>query len=652
MTEIRTRTRLKILAGLVVFMFAALTTRLWFLQVLASDQFAALANQNQVRLVPIDPLRGLILDRRGDTIVGNRASAVVTVDRAAMAPHEESVLYNLSKVLNTPVPELVRSLASNKYLPYQPVPVAFDVTPQQIFYIQEHQSQFPGVSYEQQAVRDYPDGTDAAHVLGYVGHISSEQLAEKAFANYTQQDEVGRAGLEAVYERYLHGTPGVREVQVNARGDVLDENFGGEAPQAGDNLVLSIDDRVQKLTESSLNLGIALACHLREKGSGFLKATGGAAVVLDPRNGQVLALASNPTFNPGLFTGGLSNKEALGLDLCPVPPACPKPSHGYPLFDKAVQGRYPAGSTFKPFVALAALHDHIAKTNGTYACPPTYIVPGDISKHPFHNWTTANFGFIDLPRALVISCDTVFYQFGYNFYLRFLHSHFTDEVMQHDLVRMGFGRDTGIDLPPGTETEGVVPTADYKHKLFASAPRVYGTDSRWYPGDNVNLAIGQGFLQVTPLQLATAYGAIANGGTLYAPRLAWKIQRPDGRTIATIKPRSMGRLPDTPKQVAFIRNALTGVPGPGGTAGAAFAGFPLSQIPVAGKTGTADVAGQQPTSWFACMAPADHPRFVVVVLVEQGGHGATTAAPIARRILEGLFGMDTSGPLHLGIVAD
>jgi penicillin-binding protein 2 len=270
----------------------------------------------------------------------------------------------------------------------------------------------------------------------------------------------------------------------------------------------------------------------------------------------------------------------------------------------------------------------------------------------FHNWSSADYGNISLAQALVISCDTVFYKFGYDFYDRFFRkSGRTDEVFQRDLGLMGFGRKTGIDLP--SEAVGHVPTDAYVRGVFKSNPTVYGKYPGWQAGDSVVLAIGQGFLTVTPLQLATAYSAIANGGTLYAPRLGMKIQSPDGELVRTIDKRSIGTLPISQRQVTYLRNALAGVTRVG-TAKTAFAGFPLDRIPVAGKTGTADIqiGNQQPYSWFAAMAPANDPKYVVVALVEQGGHGATTAAPIVRRVLEGLFGIPAGGPLRIGSVQD
>jgi penicillin-binding protein 2 len=640
-TEGRTRTRVKILAALVVFMFAVLTTRLWFLQVLAQPQFEQMAQQNQVRVVPITPLRGEILDRTGKVLVGRRSSVVVTIDPLALPVKQtDAVLFRLSNLLKVPVPDLVTRLKSVQYLPYQPVPVAEDVTQRNVFYIREHQDLFPGVGYQLSAVPAYPQGDAAAQILGYIARITPAEAKQSGLKDWPLTAQVGQTGLEAVYDAFLRGTPGKREIQVNAAGDVLNSNFGRIPSIAGDNLVTSVDVGVQQLAEQSLAQGIKAAHSYLDKESGkYLQATGGAVIVMDPRTGRVLALASNPTFDPSVFVKGLTTREYNKLAGSGQNPGA--------LFDRAIQGAYPPGSTFKPFVGAAALKQHLINEGSALNCPAEFSVPGDTSGVVFKNWNPVNSGFMGLASALIQSCDTFFYQLGYKFWQAYVHSGYQvntgrggTEIMQRDLQRMGFGHKAGIDLP--AETSGVIPTNEYKRVLEKQAPSVYGK-LPWLPGDNINMSIGQGFVTVTPLQLATAFSALANGGKLYAPRIGWKVQTPDGTVVKVIKPRATGRLPISRQQVAFIRNALTGVVRPGGTAAPAFIGFPLSQIPVAGKTGTADIVGRQPYSWFAAMAPANNPKYVVVALVEQDGHGGTTAAPIVRNILQGLFGLNTSG---------
>jgi len=638
---------MKILAWLVALMFGALTTRLWFLQVLAAPSFSKLANENQLRLVPIEPLRGEILDRNGVVLAGNRSTVAVVVDRQELGDQEEQVLFRLSNLLHVPVADLARRLSSVRYLPYQPVPVAEDVPDRAVFYIREHPDLFPGVNYQLVPVRSYPDGTLGAHMLGYLYEISDTQLKQPQFAGYRPGEIIGQAGLERTYEQYLHGVPGTRAIQVDAKGKVLDPSFRVRRAVPGDNVVTSIDSNVQRLAEQSLSLGIRAARQSVDSTTGQrFKAPGGAVVVMDPKTGQVLALASYPTYDPSIYVGGISQKN---LDFLK------NPSNDLPGFDRALDGQYPPGSTFKPFVAAASLKEGFATENGSYPCPASYTVPGDTSGTVFHNWNPVDSGYMSLSRALVESCDTVFYRFGYDFWVRYYdHSKRDNEAMQRDLSAMGFGRPTGIDVPP--EAGGIMPTEPYKRQVYLQQRKLYGAKAvgtyyGWLPGDNVNMAIGQGFVQVTPMQLAVAYSAIANGGKLMVPHVGWQVRTPDGKVVKTVQPAVDGRLPISHQQVLFLRNALTGVPARG-TASLAFAGFPLNQIPVAGKTGTADIQGKQPTSWFAAMAPANNPKYVVVAMVEQAGHGSTTAAPIVRRILEGLFGLGTSKKIVEGNIVD
>jgi penicillin-binding protein 2 len=639
--QARTRTRLKVLAALVVFMFAALTTRLWFLQVLASPSFEKQAQENRVRLVPTTPNRGEILDSQGKVLVGERATNVVLVNRQMLGDQTDATMFRLSQVLHEPAQKLVRRMNNPQYGPYQPVPIAEDVPNDTIYYIAEHADDFPGVSTKQQAVRSYPQGDIAAQVLGHIGPITAEQVkADPALKTLPPTTLVGQAGVEEEYDRYLRGVPGKQVIAVNARGDVIDADstLGKVPPKNGDNIVLSIDANVQKLAEQSLAQGIAVAHNTYDSTSGkYLQATGGAVIVMDPRTGRIVAMASSPTYDPSMWIGGLSKRQYNQIKGSGSAPGA--------LFNRAIQGAYPPGSTFKTFVGAAALKQHFIGEHTALNCPGVYEVPGDTSHTKFHNWNPVNTGYLTLTSALIQSCDTFFYQLGYKFWQAYVHSGYQvdtgkggTEFMQNDLSQMGFGKTTGVDLP--LEAKGIMPTNAYKRALEKEAPKVYGK-LPWQPGDNVNMAIGQGFMTVTPIELATAYSAIANGGKLYEPRVAWKIESPDGKVVRVVRPTQDGRLPISRQEVTYIRNALTGVTRPGGTAAPAFAGFPLSTIPVAGKTGTADIVGKQPYSWFAAMAPANNPKYVVVVMVEQGGHGGTTAAPVARRILQGLFNLNT-----------
>jgi penicillin-binding protein 2 len=373
----------------------------------------------------------------------------------------------------------------------------------------------------------------------------------------------------------------------------------------------------------------------------LLRANAGAVVVLDPRNGAIRALASSPTFHPSTFVRSMTKEEyrrRFGH------------TENFPLLDRAVYGLYPPGSTYKPFIALSALHRGFATMTQSYACPPAWEVPEDPQHHLFHNWTSANLGYMNLAKALWMSCDTVFYPLGYDYWPLFYPPPWEDgvqgnddqparEPLQHDLMASGFGHPTNIDLP--SERSGRVPTAEWKRTSHRQNPDAF-PDGEWYPGDFVNMSIGQGDTLVTPIQLAQAYAALMNGGRLCVPHVLDEVRMPGAGLVRRAHPRCSRELPFTQQQLTYVREALTQVPRYG-TARYAFGGFPFSQVWLAGKTGTAQVTNKQDYSWFAAMTSAQGKEYVIVALVEQGGHGSTTAAPIVRRIVEGLYGLPESG---------
>jgi penicillin-binding protein 2 len=635
-TEGRTGLRLKVLAALVAFMFAALTTRLWFLQVLAADQFRDIAKQNAVRLIDTPAQRGRILDDKGNLLVTNRVSRVVTVNKQEAGSHLEDELYRLSKLLDVPAKELAARVEDPRYYVFQPVPVEADVGKRIDFFISEHQRQFPGVTVMAEPVRVYPEGSLAAHVLGYLGQISPKQLDDPAFAGYQPGDEVGVTGVEAQYERFLRGTEGVVKYRVNSAGQNLGQ-IGERLPVPGQDVVLTIDTEAQKIAEESLNLGLQYAHGIYDSDTGRdLQANGGAVVVMDPTTGAIKALASAPSFDPSLFVRSMSSDEyerRFGA------------AKSYPLLDRAIQGLYPPGSTYKPFVLLSALRRGIVSTTDYYPCPPSWAVPEDPLHEVFHNWTTANLGSISLAQALYDSCDTVFYPIGYEYWRRYYPP--TDppvEQIQRDLQAFGFGQLTHVDLP--FEQQGRVPDAAWKSAIHKQYPKSF-PDGQWFPGDFVNMSIGQGDTLVTPLQLAAAYSAIQNGGRACPPHVFDRTQEADGRVLHSWHARCP-RIPFLQAQIEYVRQALTQVPVQG-TAASAFIGFPFSQVQVAGKTGTAQVFGQQDYSWFAAMTEAQGKQYVVVALVEQGGHGSSTAAPIVRRVIEGLYGLTNTQFVYGGV---
>ncbi|GAA0990047.1 penicillin-binding protein 2 [Acrocarpospora macrocephala] len=560
--------RLLVLHVVIGAMLITLLGRLWYLQVADGPAYVRAAAETRVRTVAIAPVRGRILDATGLPLVANRTVPVVAVDYMALTHQADggrAVLARLAEVLREPyerVAERVRLCGGEVRRPcwpgspYQPIPVAGEVDVPTALQITERQEEFPGVSTELQPIRTYPLGPAAVHTLGYV------------------QAGTGQDGLEAGYDRELAGTPGRRDVVVGSTGEVA-HVLREIPPVPGADLVTSLDARIQQVSERALADAIAGA---RRRG---LPADSGAAVVLEAATGRVTALAANPSYNPEVWTGGVSQREFEAL----------------PLASRAVLGQWPPGSTWK-VASVAAAAKAGYDLSASYDCPGNYRV-GDRS---FRNFGGLALGRMDLREALVQSCDTIFYRIADE-----LWADRRDGVLGEVAKGFGFGARTGVDLP--SEAKGAVP----------------GTGD--LPGHAANFAIGQGDVLVTPLQLARAYAAIANGGTLFSPRVAKAVVRPGGEVIRTITPPS-GRVPVPPDVLAFIRDALTDVPRTG-TAATAFTGFAHS---IAGKTGTAEVSGRADTSWFASFDQ----RHVVVVVVSQGGTGAETAAPAARAIWEGI----------------
>ncbi len=652
MTEGRTGLRLKVLASLVVAMFLALSTRLWFLQVLAAEQNLREVNNQAVRLVDTPALRGRILDASGTPLVTSRLSLVLTINRDAVGDREEDVLYRLSQLLDVSASELGARLdrGSTLYYSFSPIPVAIDVPEKVVDYVAEHSSEFPGVEVQELPVRDYPLGNAAAHVLGYLGQISPEKLASPAFAGYSAGDLVGVSGVESVYEHDLAGTPGLVKYQVNATGDTL-QTLGTQPSIPGNDVFLTLDADTQVLAEESLRIGMQHARTILDDSSGslrYLAANAGAVVVMNPEDGAIEAMASSPTFQPSLFTRSMSTEEyerRFG------------PHSGSPLLNRAITGQYPPGSTYKPWIALSALQRGRATTDQSFGCPSTWIAPfneddPNAQQFSFHNWTTANLGFMNLARALAVSCDTIFYPLGYSYWDDYFvnadeqaHGVVTREPLQRDLGALGFGRLSHVDLPG--EATGRVPTAEWKDEFHRNNPRAF-PEGEWFPGDLINMSIGQGDTLVTPLQLATAYSGLMEDGRECTPHVLDHVaERDTEATIRSYRSRCHQVGAIDPSYFTYVKDALTGtIRNAGGTATSAFSGFPFSQVWVAGKTGTAQVLGTPPKqdySWFAAMTEAGGEQHVIVVLVEQGGHGSTTAAPIARRIIEGLYGIDFSG---------
>jgi penicillin-binding protein 2 len=621
----RASSRLKILAFVVAFMFVALSTRLWFLQVLAGPQHDRDARDNSLRTVQTDALRGDIVDRAGRRLVRNRISLEVRINRDELGDDREATLANLSEILGVPAQDLGEALDTKLYYRYQPVPVAEFVPEEVYFKIREEPERFPGVEVVEQSVRSYPQGSLAAHLVGWVGQINAEELGAPRFVDYGPSDMVGKAGVEATYERWLRGEPGEERFLVNSDGEVLRE-FDPRPATPGHDLKLALDVDIQRIAEQELEAGVQRARTVWDESTGrSLSANAGAVVVLDPDTGGIVAMASWPSFQPSWFVRGLTEPQRETLF----------ESQQAPVLNRATQITYAPGSTFKPFVALAAVKEGIASLGGYYDCPAEYVHPGDESGAIFHNWDGTAAGTLSIAQGLRISCDTQYYQWGSQFWFRDAATN--RQELQRRVRQWGFGRQSGVDLP--AEASGTVPDRAY----VADHRSVY--PNGWIPGIDILLAIGSGEMKATPLQVAQAYGALATG-RLCRPHLVSRIQDGDGEVAKRVGGRCR-RIPYTPAELGYIREALRSVTSTG-TASTVFSGCPLD---VAGKTGTAERPPFQDTSWFAGVVPAEHPEYVVVATVEQGGFGAETAAPIVRNIMSRIYRVPCQGP-QLGASED
>jgi penicillin-binding protein 2 len=679
--------RLVVLRVLVLSLLATLGARLYYLQILDKDKLVQTANRQHSRDVILPAPRGAIVDDRGRPLVSNRVSLVVSVNRAellATADQGRSTLDKLAPLVRIPAAELSRRITPCAKgvpkpcwngSPYQPVPILTDTTPQLVLKIAEHREDFPGVTAEAQTLRQYPGRTLAAHSLGYVGPVTQEELDTAAAAGRTDlnnTDLVGRTGLESVYDRDLRGRDGTRQVSVDNRGTVTGL-LGETAPTTGNTLVTSIDRDVQALAEKAVTDEIRLRRTQNDPFNNHAKfaAPSAAAVVLDPRTGRILALASYPTYDPTVFVGGISQKELSALT---------DPAAGTPLVSRAVQGQFAPGSTFKLSTASAELTSGRASLAGRYPCPGSLRV-GNQTKTNFEGEAIG--GAIDFRTALAKSCDTFFYGFAmtdwYSDQARVRAGQRPVETLQAMARKFGFGQQPNIDLPAGEQTAGRIVDRAYLKARWDAQKKQYCADGqRGYPevadparrdfltrlarenctdgwrfriGDAADMSIGQGETTVSPLQLAMAYGALVNGGRLYQPTLGKAIVGPDGKVVRTITPKVVRRVPVSAGVLDYIRNSLAFTPENGASGSVAFQGFPLDKVLVGGKTGTAEVFGKQDTSWFASWAPAGpagRAQYVVATMVEQAGLGSQAAAPIARKIFEGLYGLTGHKPVLPG----
>ena len=645
----RMKLRIAVLGILVIVAFVALFSRLWFLQVLASEEYEELAEENSVRYVYSEPSRGRILDREGRVLVTNRTSLSATIDKQIVdQPRERRmVLRRLSRVLEVPVSDLRERLDDVTVSPYKPVAVANDISEKDDLYISIHQERFPGVGTEVLPVRHYPYKDLAAHILGYVGEISPDELKQPHFKSvrppYGPGDRVGKEGVEYFYDRYLRGKPKIDRVIVNASHEVVTTAVQQQEDPGAD-LVLSLDLDIQKVAENALMAG------LRAARTAQYAAPGGAVVVMDPTDGGVVAMASYPDYDPSILADGLTEKEYALLGA-----RTPDNPDDDALLNRALQLQRPPGSTFKVVTAGAAMATGVADSYSQFECAGSEVYPpdGGPGSVTFNNWTSAYRGFIGFPESLEHSCNTFYYELGWRMEDAFGASNGDgSERFQKYARRAGLGHETGIDVR--YETEGVVPDLAWLED-YCEGIDSEGCDLGWLPGYTVNMSTGQGDMIVTPLQMAVTYGAIANGGGVMRPRLGWELTYPaeDGtsESIRRFNATVANELPLEDAEIAVIKEGLERVvTGAEGTAVSAFAGFPLDRFPIAGKTGTAelDEDTDKNDAWFISYGPVDSPRYVIAVLVQEAGHGGTSAAPIARQVWEGIFGVDKNTDVRLG----
>jgi penicillin-binding protein 2 len=663
----RSRKRLLGLYVIALAMLVVLGGRLWYLQVLDNGQYQALAASNQTRTIVVPAVRGNIDDDTGAALVATQTSMTVSVNMMELSETTrddgKAVLARLAPLLGVPDKTLTdevrlctRGVPQPCWTgsPYQPIPVAEHVSDAIALQIMEEPNLYPGVTAGLASEASYPkpDGANPAQALGYTQPITQAEMAKEHLpeTGYAGDDLVGQAGLESQYNAALTGKAGTRIVAVNAAGDVTG-TVGGVPAQTGYTLVTSLNAKVQAVAQGALNSAIAKA---RAAGN---DANQGAAIV-ETTTGRIVAMASYPDYDPNVWdTGTISQgdvDELFGLGK--------HSNSGEPAVNWATQGQYAPGSTFKVTSTAAAVANGFP-LNGEYNCPASVDVDG----HTFFNDGNPSEGDMSFKEALIQSCDTVYYELGYEMYQKddtkantVLSANAPTQKMQQMELDWGFGNATGIDLP--AESTGTVPTRQWLYYMWKDnahkgqnwckngkasgsyVQQIFYQDCIdgwvWEPGQAAIAAIGQGYITSTPLQLTNAYTALADGGTLYQPRIGAALMSPTtGKLVQAINPPVIRKLPVASKTLAYMRSALAGVV-TSGTAAGAFAGFPLNKVCVGGKTGTAQIMGKMATSVFASFAPCNNPKLVVVVMLPDAGYGADAAAPAVRQIWEGIYGLD------------
>ncbi|MFI2911501.1 penicillin-binding protein 2 [Streptomyces sp. PDY-4] len=658
----RVQVRLVVIQVLVISLLGTLGGRLWYLQIREGDQYAKEASGNHVQQVVQPAVRGSILDARGVALADNETRLVVSASRTELLKMKDdgkAVLTKLAGVLGVDPEEVMLKVrlcdAETPQpcwngSPYQPIPITDEATAKQALQIRERAEDFPGITAEPQALRRYasPGKANTAQVLGYLSPVTDEEItqAEDTSSPYLRSDMVGRSGLERQYDKQLRGKAGVTRYEVDNLGRVIGEAEADPA-EAGANLVTSIDSRVQRIAEYELNEAMKAARKEMDRNTNrTYEADSGAVVVMEAKTGRVVAMASNPTYDPNAWVGGISAKDYATLT---------GKKSNYPLLNRAIQGQSAPGSIFKVIPTAAAIQAGYS-FEGPYNCSSSYSIGGQV----FKNFESQNHGPISLGRALEVSCDTVFYALSHEEWKR--DGGNKPKKNAHDWFyktahQFGLGEETGIDLP--NEVTGRVPDRQWKLDYWKANKDVWCKTgkkdgsyaeriayenclegNRLRAGDSVNYSIGQGDTLVTPIQMATIYSAISNGGTLYNPTVGKAVISPDGKTVTEIEPEAHGKLPTSKKTLAQMDEALEGV-ATRGTAAWRFGGWPQDEIPMHAKTGTAEVYGKQTTSWFATYTK----EYSIVMTISQGGTGSGASGPAVRNIYNALYGVSESGEI-------
>jgi penicillin-binding protein 2 len=629
----QTALRIGILGALALAAFGILFLRLWSLQVLSGDRYLRAAQNNQIRTLPLEAPRGAILDRNGHVLVTNRPGTAVRIWVADLPrKHRYEELRQLASVLDVPLREVLAKVQRQKRDPLTPVTIKESVSQDEVSYILERRSDFPGVFIDDTPLRDYKMGRLAAQLLGYVGEVSEEQLDSRD--GVRSGEKIGQSGVEAAFDRYLRGRSGSAKLRVDSLGRPTSDLDPGRPPTPGLSVRLTLDVQLQRTAEQAILYGIDRAY---ENDNWYANA--GAIVALDPRDGAVLAMASYPTYHPRVYSDG-RRKEALAPLLDPDAAE----ARNFPALNRALGGFYAPGSTFKPVTALAAMEEGLMYPYSTLPCTSSYTVYKENSyvvDRVFKNWNPFVNEAMTLPTALAQSCDTYFYELGHRFYKLPADR---GQPLQKWARLFGFGQPTGVDIGP--ENTGLLPTIKWRQETFTKEryPDTWQLDRLWKPGDSIQLAIGQKDLAVTPLQMARFYAMIANRGKLVTPYLMWQVERGDPGSPIVLRrhnpapPRDLG-LDET--AIAAVRQGLWEATHTTlGTSAGVFGGFPID---VSGKTGTAEKWSNEhyrylDQSWWCGYGPSEKPTLVVCAVIENGGFGAEAAAPAALKLFEKHFG--------------